>query len=106
MTVSMSLFCLPASKFAWVSATTSMPSSANWSLAPRLTAPTKSEDWCQTSAAVGLRRLTWAISLSVSFSSPVGVACSPAGPVVSPTAGDGVAAAEAGAATPVSPEEC
>ena len=51
-TVSMSLFCLPASKLALVVATTLMPSFLNSAFAPAVTAVTKSEFWCQTSAAV------------------------------------------------------
>jgi hypothetical protein len=52
ITVSTSLFCLPASKLAIVVATIRMPSSLNSSRAPAVTAASKSEVWCQTSAAV------------------------------------------------------
>jgi hypothetical protein len=48
----MSFFCLPASKFAFVVATISMPSLSNSSLAPAVTAVVKSDDWCHVSAAV------------------------------------------------------
>jgi hypothetical protein len=46
ITVSMSLFCLPASKFAIVVATMRIPSWLNSSRAPAVTAASKSDVWC------------------------------------------------------------
>jgi hypothetical protein len=51
-TVSISAFCLAASKFALVSAITSMPRRSNSSRTPAVTAVVKSALSCQTRAAV------------------------------------------------------
>ena len=81
-TVSMSLFWRAASKPASVSATTSMPSRPNSSLAPLPTAADQSEVVCQDSAAVNLPSLTLASCSGVSVTEAAGVAASPCGPLV------------------------
>ena len=81
-TVSMSLICFAESKPASVSATTSTPSRANSSLAPAVTAFTKSDEVCQRRAAVAFISLIFATSASVSITSLDSVGLSPPGPTV------------------------
>ena len=65
-----------------------MPYFLNVSVAPAVTAVTKSDEVCQSSAAVYLPSLSFAISAPESASAEEGVDFSPFGPTVSPTLAD------------------
>ena len=81
--VSMSLRWRAASKPASVVATTSMPRRSNSSVAPAVTALTKSAEVCQSRAAVAPRSRSMAASASETMIVSDGVAASPPGPIVS-----------------------
>ena len=80
--VSMSLRCFAASNAALVVATTSMPKRVNSSVAPAVTAFTKSDWSCQSIAAVWLPARTASSLAAGTTIDEEGVALSPFGPIV------------------------
>ena len=89
----MSERCLAASKPASVVTTTGMPARANSSVAPAVTAFTKSDEVCQSSAALWPLSFSPARSASERVISDEGVALSPPGPTVCVQAGPASASA-------------
>ena len=76
-----------------------MPYFLKVSVAPAVTAVTKSDEVCQSSAAVYLPSLSLAISASERVSAEEGVAFSPFGPTVSPALASPVEARSADSAS-------